>query len=169
MNTGYNITASSSSPSALFPPLNDASNSPPLDNSSEGGLLWSNVNTFAIPDDKSDTSSTSSPFPSLRFNPQATATATAAASTSANTGVDSKEDSTAFNISWGGDDKPPVELHPEETPVEEPKLSRPLPKPRGIRRLPEPEPSADGTIDEDTLKRRKVNDGARQNIEASDD
>ncbi|KAK4520484.1 uncharacterized protein ATC70_007996 [Mucor velutinosus] len=162
MNTGYNTTASSSSPSTLFPPLNDANNSPPLDNSSEGGLLWSNVNTFAIPDDttdKSDTSSTSSPFPSLRFNPQASA---AAISTSATAGLESKEDSAAFNISWGGDDKPPVELHPEETPVEEPKLSRPLPKPRGIRRLPEPEPSADGTIDEDTLKRRKNTDAARR-------
>lgn len=157
MNTGYNTTASSSSSSTLFPPLNDANSSPPLDNISEGGLLWNNVNTFAIPDDttdKSDTSSISSPFPALRFNSQTSAAAASAAS--ANTGVESKEDSTAFNISWGGDDKPPVELHPEEKPVEEPKLSRPLPKPRGIRRLPEPEPSADGTIDEDTLKRRKV-------------
>lgn len=163
MNTGYNTTTSSPS-SALFPPLNDANSSPPLDSISEGGLLWNNVNTFAIPDDntdRSDTSSTSSPFPSLRFNSQTTTNTTT-------TGVENKEDSTAFNISWGGDDKPPTELHPEEKEEEKPKLTRPLPKPRGIRKLPEPEPSADGTIDEDTLKRRKVKIEFKQ-INASHD
>ncbi|OBZ88197.1 hypothetical protein A0J61_03742, partial [Choanephora cucurbitarum] len=55
--------------------------------------------------------------------------------------------------------KPPVELHPQDEPI---KLTRPLPKPRGIRKLPEPEPSEDGTIDEDTLKRRKNTDAARR-------
>ncbi|KAI8638712.1 hypothetical protein BD408DRAFT_422559 [Parasitella parasitica] len=161
MNTGYNTNASSSS-STLFPPLNDANSSPALEAISEGGLLWQNVNTFAIPDDntdKSDTSSTPSPFSSFRFNAQTATVATGAAKT----GVEcSKEDSTAFNISWGGDDKPPTEVHPEMKEEEEPKPSRPLPKPRGIRRLPEPEPSADGTIDEDTLKRRKNTDAARR-------
>lgn len=68
-----------------------------------------------------------------------------------------KEESGVFNISWGGNDKPPTDIHPKEEKLEEPiKLSRPLPKPRGIRKLPEPEPAPDGTIDQDTLKRRKV-------------
>ncbi|KAI8879541.1 hypothetical protein K501DRAFT_256666 [Backusella circina FSU 941] len=72
------------------------------------------------------------------------------------------EDSSVFNISWGGNDKPPSELHPGEEEDEPMKLSRPLPKPRGIRKLPEPEPSEDGTIDEDTLRRRKNTDAARR-------
>lgn len=60
-----------------------------------------------------------------------------------------------FNISWGGgNDRPPAELHlDQETEL----VSRkPLPKPRGVRRLPEPEPAEDGTLDEDTLRRRRV-------------
>lgn len=153
MNTEYNTSSSD----ALFPTLLDDSltDSPNLDG--EGGLLWNNVNTFAIPDDDESQQSYNnnnieslSGLPSLRFK---------------NQGMDQedgyqdtqmKEDSTAFNISWGGNDRPPTEIHPEKQEEEPIKLSRPLPKPRGIRKLPEPEPAPDGTIDQDTLKRRKV-------------
>ena len=63
-----------------------------------------------------------------------------------------------FNISWGGsDDKPPAELHLEHSEESEMVSRRPLPKPRGVKRLPEPEPAEDGTVDEDTLRRRRVN------------
>ncbi|ORX42727.1 hypothetical protein DM01DRAFT_304251 [Hesseltinella vesiculosa] len=61
-----------------------------------------------------------------------------------------------FNISWGGrDDRPPFEPHREGVPSPT-QLSKPLPKPRGIRKHPEPAPSKDGSLDEDTIKRRKV-------------
>lgn len=126
-NSGFTPTNKSS---CLFPPLNES-------NSSDNRLLW-NPNGFGM----NDSESSGSP-PNTEYSAMYTAPEKAA------------EDSTAFNISWGGDDKPPTELHPEET-EQLPKLSRPLPKPRGIRKLPEPEPSEDGTIDEYTLKRRKV-------------
>ncbi|KAF7722794.1 hypothetical protein EC973_002678 [Apophysomyces ossiformis] len=69
--------------------------------------------------------------------------------------------SMSFNISWGGNDTPPVEVHPaeEELPL---MPTKPLPKPRGVRKLPEPEPAEDGTIDEDVLKRRKNTYAARR-------
>ena len=73
--------------------------------------------------------------------------------TSSNSNAESS--SGVFNISWGGgNDRPPAELHlDQETEL----VSRkPLPKPRGVRRLPEPEPAEDGTVDEDTLRRRRV-------------
>lgn len=161
MNTDY--TSNPNQSASLFPPLiNQTITTVTNDNSEQdqqGELLWNNVNTFAIPDDSEastsppmDTSSTS--FAELRYpsslkinhiNPSIN-----------NNNNNNREDSTAFNISWGGNDKPPTELHPEPEPEQPVKLTRPLPKPRGIRKLPEPEPSEDGTIDEDTLKRRKV-------------
>ena len=66
------------------------------------------------------------------------------------------KDAGVFNISWGGNDEPPSGLHLIKEGEEVITLSKPLPRPRGIRKLPEPEPSEDGTIDEDTLKRRRV-------------
>lgn len=75
-----------------------------------------------------------------------TATTTAAAAAAA-----------VFNISWGGNDKPPAELHLDRQDGSETMVSRkPLPKPRGVKRLPEPEPAEDGTLDEETLRRRRV-------------
>ncbi|KAI7872526.1 hypothetical protein BDF14DRAFT_1877733 [Spinellus fusiger] len=71
------------------------------------------------------------------------------------------ETSTSFNISWGGNDIPPTDIHPQEEPMSN-VSSRPLPKPRGIRKLPEPEPGEDGLLDEDTLKRRKNASAARR-------
>lgn len=133
-NTGFTPTHQSSS---IFPPLSSETSS-----TSENPLVWTNT-TFAIRDDSE--CSSSSP-------PAGYGTTTTPYPTTVKT-----EDSTAFNISWGGDDKPPCELFPPDHANEEPvKLSRPLPKPRGIRKLPEPEPLEDGTIDQDTLKRRKV-------------
>ncbi|KAG1467134.1 hypothetical protein G6F55_000013 [Rhizopus delemar] len=126
-------------------------------------LLWNNVNTLAIPGSEEETA-TASPSPSLskliydqekQLNEGIAVNATQYSNIPAH-------DSSAFNISWGGNDKPPAELHPEEKQEPEIKLSRPLPKPRGIRKLPEPEPSEDGTIDEDVLKRRKNTDAARR-------
>ncbi|KAG2226609.1 hypothetical protein INT45_005095 [Circinella minor] len=68
-----------------------------------------------------------------------------------------------FNISWGGsDDKPPAELHLEHSQESELVSRRPLPKPRGVKRLPEPEPAEDGTVDEDTLRRRRNTYAARR-------
>ncbi|KAI9480834.1 MAG: hypothetical protein EXX96DRAFT_564294 [Benjaminiella poitrasii] len=132
------------------------------DKQEEGELLWNNVNTFAIPDDPESitaTNTTETPlFPTLHYAP--------ISELSLENDDDEcrvKEESTAFNISWGGDDKPPSELHPDLHRQDEPiQLTRPLPKPRGIRKLPEPEPAPDGTIDEDTLKRRKNTDAARK-------
>ncbi|KAI8061256.1 hypothetical protein BDF21DRAFT_497204 [Thamnidium elegans] len=139
-NTGFTPTNQSNN---LFPPLDSSSDNQPL--------LWNNVNTFTMRDDSECSSSPPNAgyavYPLVDNN---------------NNNNTKAEDPTVFNISWGGDDKPPCELHPEKE-IEEPvKLSRPLPKPRGIRKLPEPEPSEDGTIDEDTLKRRKNTDAARR-------
>jgi hypothetical protein len=152
MNTDYNSNPSHSS--SLFPPLIDQTTT--NDNSNQdqqGELLWNNVNTFAIPDDSEASTSPPMDTPSTSFS-ELRYPSTSLKITNINT--NNREDSTAFNISWGGNDKPPSELHPEPEPEQPVKLTRPLPKPRGIRRLPEPEPSEDGTIDEDTLKRRKV-------------
>ncbi|KAI8064645.1 hypothetical protein BC940DRAFT_348540 [Gongronella butleri] len=72
------------------------------------------------------------------------------------------KDTSVFNISWGGsNDKPPLELHREEITLSA-IPTKPLPKPRGVRRLPEPEPGEDGSLDEDTLKRRKNTHAARK-------
>ncbi|KAI9278526.1 hypothetical protein BDA99DRAFT_492421 [Phascolomyces articulosus] len=71
--------------------------------------------------------------------------------------------SAVFNISWGGsEDKPPAELHLENSQESEMVSRRPLPKPRGVKRLPEPEPAEDGTLDEDTLRRRRNTYAARR-------
>lgn len=167
-NTGFTPTNTTSS---LFPPLDTSNNNNNSNDSNEQQqqqLLWNNVNTFRIPGDSEST--TSSPpnnnnnnlndliYPTNNNNsPSTTATTSTTSSLAAKViQENTKEDSTAFNISWGGDDKPPSELHPKEEQEQLIKLTRPLPKPRGIRKLPEPEPSEDGTIDEDTLKRRKV-------------
>lgn len=150
-NTGFTPTNSSSS---LFPPLIQDNTS----TNNNDHLLWNNVNTFAIPDDSESSGSpneASSSF-GLRY-PQSNNKNNSSLTSSVPQDNNKTEDSTAFNISWGGDDKPPSELHPAKEEEEPIRLSRPLPKPRGIRKLPEPEPSEDGTIDEDTLKRRKVN------------
>ncbi|KAI8327070.1 hypothetical protein EDC96DRAFT_532936 [Choanephora cucurbitarum] len=164
MNTaGYSLPYPNSSNNAsLFPPLVDnnslSSASPPSNDQQsreegEGGLLWNNVNTFAIPD---DTILNPPPVQNSGFAKELLSKVNSNSTTSLyqdNLVDTKKDDGTVFHISWGGDDKPPVELHPQDEPI---KLTRPLPKPRGIRKLPEPEPSEDGTIDEDTLKRRKV-------------
>lgn len=149
MNTDFNTNNSE----VLFPSLLDDSSADSPIMSGEGGLLWNNVNTFAIPDDQEtrfqELESTSI-LPSLRFKNDINDY------DEGSQDMGTKDDSTAFNISWGGNDKPPAEIHPEKEEEEPIKPSRPLPKPRGIRKLPEPEPAPDGTIDQDTLKRRKV-------------
>jgi hypothetical protein len=151
-NTGFTPT---NTPSTLFPPLESTT-----DNEQPQQLLWNNVNTFAIPDDSADESSNSSSPPTTNIiYPTGSPAPAALASVKVIPDNAEQESSTGgvFNISWGGtDDKPPSDLHPNEQQEEPIKLSRPLPKPRGVRKLPEPEPSEDGTIDEDTLKRRKV-------------
>jgi hypothetical protein len=131
-NTGFTPTNTSSS---LFPPLTSETNT--LGDNQR--LLW-NVNNFGN-ESESSGSPPNNEFPTYPVDKYP---------------ADKAEDSTSFNISWGGDDKPPTELHPIKELESPMKLSRPLPKPRGIRKLPEPEPSEDGTIDEYTLKRRKV-------------
>jgi hypothetical protein len=156
MNTDYNLNPSHSA--SLFPPLTDQHNTNDnLKRDRQGELLWNNVNTFAIPDDSETATVTSPPSASFELRyPSGLKIAHINAGSSSSSNNNNREDSTAFNISWGGNDKPPSELHPEPEPEQPVKLTRPLPKPRGIRKLPEPEPSEDGTIDEDTLKRRKV-------------
>lgn len=100
-----------------------------------------------------DNQTTTSPPPS---DPQAQAQTPAQAQSSPSQSSPLNANAAVFNISWGGsEDKPPAELCSPDQEV--PALSRrPPPKPRGIRRLPEPEPAEDGSIDENTLKRRKV-------------
>ncbi|KAI9317754.1 hypothetical protein BX666DRAFT_1940528 [Dichotomocladium elegans] len=85
---------------------------------------------------------------------------TSSSSSSSQVPTDTPADTSVFHISWGGDDKPPADLHLEENP--EIVSRKPLPKPRGIRRLPEPEPAEDGTVDEDTLRRRRNTYAARR-------
>ncbi|KAI8991960.1 hypothetical protein BDF20DRAFT_831957 [Mycotypha africana] len=165
------------------------------DQEQEGIFLWNNVSTFAIPGDEEENDemtidsfspSVSSLHYSLTPNMNTLSSdvgttsilsQSAPASSEYGQTVRTEESKTTavFNISWGGNDVPPRQLHPtaEETMTEETeeenkndlsllRLSRPLPKPRGIRKLPEPEPSADGTIDEDVLKRRKNTEAARK-------
>ncbi|KAI8381367.1 uncharacterized protein BYT42DRAFT_613151 [Radiomyces spectabilis] len=166
---------------SLFPPLNfDTSTHPPesYDASDLGylatqqkdtadGLLWHDVNTLSIPDDNSlDQGSQNMCSESYReLPPNAPVYTTPSSSTAHDEGTNPTEPSSShssvFNISWGGNDKPPTELHPDE-PSDRPIRNRPLPKPRGIRKLPEPEPAEDGTVDEDTLKRRKNTHAARR-------
>lgn len=169
MHTGMSPTQ------LFFPPLNHLSDdegskvSPPpgtADDTGNASFLWNNIDTLSMPEsvtppipswstprDASDTAS----FPlianaSHEGSPVTTSTSTHRSSSSSAP----PEDTSVFNISWGGgQDRPPMDLHHED-PVLPTIPSRPLPKPRGIRRLPEPEPSEDGTLDEDTLKRRKV-------------
>lgn len=151
-NTGFTTPTNASS--SLFPPLIQETTC--SNNTNNDQLLWNNVNTFAIPDD-SESSGSPKETSSSSFGLQYSQSNKNSAITSLPQDNNNKtEDSTVFNISWGGDDKPPSELHPAKEEEEPIRLSRPLPKPRGIRKLPEPEPSEDGTIDEDTLKRRKV-------------
>jgi hypothetical protein len=65
--------------------------------------------------------------------------------------------SSVFNISWGGNDRPP-ETYDDETALTEENMmpSKPLPKPRGVKRHPESELNDDGTLDEEGLKRLRV-------------
>ncbi|KAI9495633.1 hypothetical protein BDB00DRAFT_812722 [Zychaea mexicana] len=91
-----------------------------------------------------------------------TLSATAIGSKDSMSAQQQAEASAVFNISWGGNDKPPAELHLEQPEESEIVSRRPLPKPRGVRRLPEPEPAEDGTLDEDTLRRRRNTYAARR-------
>ncbi|CEG84340.1 hypothetical protein RMATCC62417_18157 [Rhizopus microsporus] len=151
-----NIDFNENSRHQLFPPLESAELKPEL--------LWDNINTLSIPGSEEANVINNSPSLSkLIYEKQTLDDLTSATSASTSSAqANNRQDNNVFNISWGGNDKPPVELHPEKEPVEEFKLSRPLPKPRGIRKLPEPEPSEDGKVDEDILKRRKNTDAARR-------
>ncbi|CAO3599375.1 unnamed protein product [Absidia cylindrospora] len=138
---------------------------PPSPNTSS--FLWTNVDTLSMPE--------SSTPPPTYSTPKCPAEATILTVTPTSSSIDSTtiqrsssssappEDTSVFNISWGGgQDCPPLELHHDDDDALPTTPSKPLPKPRGIRRLPEPEPSEDGTIDEDTLKRRKNTSAARK-------
>ncbi|CAO3680087.1 unnamed protein product [Rhizopus stolonifer] len=132
---------------------------PPTNSSANHTLLWNNVNTLSIPGTEEEAVSHSPSLSTLTYNKDTIIEGSNNIKSPTETPV---HDSSVFNISWGGNDTPPCELHPEAKDEPEPKLSRPLPKPRGIRKLPEPEPSEDGKIDEDVLKRRKNTDAARR-------
>ncbi|KAL0079835.1 basic-leucine zipper transcription factor [Phycomyces blakesleeanus] len=125
-------------------------------------FLWDNVKTFSIPHESDQDYTNSSPneMPKNDFYETRPQTDFDRASRVPGS-VPVVVDSTSFNISWGGNDTPPVDLHPQEEP-ETVVSTRPLPKPRGIRKLPEPEPGEDGMLDEDTLKRRKNASAARR-------
>ncbi|CAO3660428.1 unnamed protein product [Umbelopsis vinacea] len=71
--------------------------------------------------------------------------------------------SSVFNISWGGNDRPP-ETYDDETALTEENMmpSKPLPKPRGVKRHPESELNDDGTLDEEGLKRLRNTHAARK-------
>ncbi|KAI8328042.1 hypothetical protein BC941DRAFT_457909 [Chlamydoabsidia padenii] len=175
-----------SSTQLFFPPLEQVSNdevnhispqssaiSPSGDIVDNSSNLWNNIDTLSMPE-----SSTPPPIPlwstpkdaldttsfPLATNSSRDVSPTTIITTSQRSSSTSgpPEDTSVFNISWGGgQDRPPLELHHED-PVLPTTPSKPLPKPRGIRRLPEPEPSEDGTLDEDTLKRRKNTSAARK-------
>lgn len=154
-NNTFNSPNDSNAIPDLFPPLGEALQFDSMtisthqdkhsDNTSDD-VLWNeyhnNNNTAAA------SSSTTPPIQS------------SIASSSSNSNNESSSGG-VFNISWGGgNDRPPAELHlDQETEL----VSRkPLPKPRGVRRLPEPEPAEDGTLDEDTLRRRRNTYAARR-------
>ncbi|KAI8079996.1 uncharacterized protein BX664DRAFT_388944 [Halteromyces radiatus] len=153
--------------------------------------LWNNVDTLSMPENTKSspisTSLLSTPMTSSATLPSTSTTPTTSSHSSfiptsnystatigthnitsneshisTTTTTSPSEDNSAFNISWGGgQDRPPSALHPKQ-PMPPVLPSKPLPKPRGIRKLPEPEPSEDGTLDEDTLKRRKNTTAARK-------
>jgi hypothetical protein len=151
MNIAYGDyeTESNTEQSNLFPPLKD-------EQPQQHSLLWQQVDTISFPEDQPQEQQY--PYQDMRYSCAVEQHESAhEQQQQQQQQPPQSEDSSVFNISWGGNDKPPSELHPGEEEDEPMKLSRPLPKPRGIRKLPEPEPSEDGTIDEDTLRRRKVN------------
>ncbi|KAG0167941.1 hypothetical protein DFQ28_006236 [Apophysomyces sp. BC1034] len=144
----------------LFPPLegymiSQADQSPEFSLSYEASSSQTHLGIMSYTDDQSsiDASHNNSPPTAAAPPPPPT--------NNMNEGSpDPAASSTSFNISWGGNDRPPTEVHPDEDmPM---MTSKPLPKPRGVRRLPEPEPAEDGTIDEDVLKRRKNTRAARR-------
>ncbi|KAI9279307.1 hypothetical protein BY458DRAFT_487946 [Sporodiniella umbellata] len=132
---------------------------PPIESSNNYALLWDNVNTLSIPGTEEEATAHSPSLSTLAYNKEKKIDGICNTQNLQDPPV---SDNSVFNISWGGNDTPLCELHSEVKEEPEPKLSRPLPKPRGIRKLPEPEPSEDGTIDEDVLKRRKNTDAARR-------
>ncbi|GAB5589619.1 hypothetical protein Unana1_04519 [Umbelopsis nana] len=77
-------------------------------------------------------------------------------------GDNSGGQSSVFNISWGGNDRPP-DTYDDSALTEENMLpTKPLPKPRGIKRHPEPELNDDGSLDEESLKRLRNTHAARR-------
>jgi hypothetical protein len=72
------------------------------------------------------------------------------------TGDNGSAQSSVFNISWGGNDRPPESYDDPGLTEENMMPTKPLPKPRGVKRHPEPELNDDGTMDEDSLKRLRV-------------
>ncbi|KAI9021551.1 hypothetical protein CLU79DRAFT_753804 [Phycomyces nitens] len=126
----------------------------------EQDFLWDKTKTFSIPQGPQEDYVSPPELPKNNFyetHPQTDFDRASCVPGS----VPAMPDSTSFNISWGGNDTPPVDLHPQEEHAAT-VSSRPLPKPRGIRKLPEPEPGEDGMLDEDTLKRRKNASAARR-------
>lgn len=133
-------------------------------------LLWQDVDNLSIPDSpqlqQKDNDIIISQNPTSAQSHQSSLASTVNSASSASTESSSATAATAaaaaaaaavFNISWGGNDKPPAELHLDRKDEAETMVSRkPLPKPRGVKRLPEPEPAEDGTLDEETLRRRRV-------------
>lgn len=133
-------------------------------------LLWQDVDNLSIPDSpqlqQKDNDIIISQNPTSAQSHQSSLASTVNSTSSPSTESSSATAATAaaaaaaaavFNISWGGNDKPPAELHLDRKDEAETMVSRkPLPKPRGVKRLPEPEPAEDGTLDEETLRRRRV-------------
>ncbi|KAI8141869.1 hypothetical protein BJV82DRAFT_617838 [Fennellomyces sp. T-0311] len=156
----------------LFPPLNqegavnfdaigineeaDTLSDQQQPNEASRDLLWHDVDNLSIPDfqqvSQNEPSSSTSETNPARLMVRSESKDEASA-----------EQSAVFNISWGGsNDRPPAELHLEHEHESEMVSRRPLPKPRGVKRLPEPEPAEDGSLDEDTLRRRRNTNAARR-------
>lgn len=70
--------------------------------------------------------------------------------------------SSVFNISWGGDDRPPESYDDQGLTEENMQPTKPLPKPRGVKRHPSPDLNDDGTLDEESLKRLRNTHAARR-------
>lgn len=151
-NNRYDSANDSNAIPDLFPPLGEALQFDSMtisthqdkhsDNTSDD-VLWNEYHNNTTTNTNTTSSSSTPPIQS------------SIASSSNSNNATTESSSGVFNISWGGgNDRPPAELHlDQETEL----VSRkPLPKPRGVRRLPEPEPAEDGTVDEDTLRRRRV-------------
>ncbi|KAI8990187.1 hypothetical protein BDB01DRAFT_894975 [Pilobolus umbonatus] len=134
----------------------DIMTSPVMDDT----YIWNNLDTLS-PSTVSDNNSNHDLLYSPNLSVQGSIISNASNNSNTTEPGITTTDSAVFNISWGGDDTPPTELHPikQETHA---LPKRPLPKPRGIRKLPEPDPAEDGTVDEDTLRRRKNTDAARR-------